>query len=242
MPAATQEARELYEGGEYAARHSDWHLADAPDKARDLMPGLRAVVKDLGGGRLRIADVGAGVGGVLVELTRLAREEFAGIELDATAFEFAPEPVKMAREKFPDLRIHQRLLQADDGPFDVVVLADVLEHLENPWELLRLVGRVSKYLLVRQPLLESLGCFRSNGYANQRETWGHIGFFNVRSFRDMLAATGWAPLKTDLVAWWELSGKQPCRNPLKRMLVRWNRELASILISGFYFNGALKRA
>ena len=71
MPAATQEARELYEGGEYAARHSDWHLADAPDKARDLMPGLRAVVKDLGGGRLRIADVGAGVGGVLVFLPGL---------------------------------------------------------------------------------------------------------------------------------------------------------------------------
>jgi hypothetical protein len=62
------------------------------------------------------------------------------------------------------------------------------------------------HLLRHQPLLESFSTFRHDAYRIQRDSWGHVAFFNYRSFCDMASATGWRPLRADLVAPWEMAG------------------------------------
>ncbi len=83
--------------------------------------------------RVRVLDVGCGVGSV----TRIANankaNEVVGIE---------PDPERAACARTEGLDVTCGLLDSDffaqRGSFDVVVFADVLEHVANPAELLRL--------------------------------------------------------------------------------------------------------
>jgi SAM-dependent methyltransferase len=239
IPTATKSALQQYTDGDYANRHPDWHVNDAPNKAADMLPGLLAIADDLKTSSIRVADVGAGVGGVVIDLKKRLEAARPGCSMEIVAFEIAPECVSRARELFPNLDMRQKLLEASDGPFDVILFADVLEHVENPWELLRTARAATKYILVRQPLLESFSTFRHNNYRNQFNEWGHIFFFNHRSFLEICRQSGWHPLKIDLVAPWELH--PPARpNIIKRSLLRMNRLMCSYFMSGFYLNGAFK--
>jgi hypothetical protein len=158
------------------------------------------------------------------------------------ALDISPQAVEKARELFPQLPVQQGALAADLGPVDALMFNDVLEHVENPHELLRTAAVVATHMIVRQPLLESFAMFRHNGYRNQREGWGHIALFNVRSFTDMALAAGWEPLELRLVAPWELVGATQRGRWTARMMVKANREIASQFITGFYLNGAFRRS
>jgi len=230
-----------YVSGEYFDKHEDWHLEDAPGKAQDLMLGLSSALRSSQNGSFRIADIGAGAGGVLVECIKALRLGAPDRQIEGVGFEISPQAVRIAKSNFPELDIRQKLFESGDGPFDVVIFADVLEHVENPWALMRNAARAARFMVIRQPLLENLSTFRSDNYKHQREEWGHIGFFTVRSFIDMAAATGWRPLQLSLQAPWELSGSSVRPSLLHRLLTRVNRPLASFIFSGFYLNGAFER-
>jgi hypothetical protein len=184
-----------YMAGEYKALHPSWHAEDAPLKARDLHGPIRAVISQMTAEKhtstLRIADVGAGVGLVLVELTKMIQTHWPNVRVIPVAFEISREAATVAKTKNPSLEVHQKLLSHTDGPFDVAMLVDVLEHVENPWDLLRTARSTAEYLVVRQPLLGNYPRFRHDNYGDQRTHWGHIGYFSYRSFLDMAAACGW---------------------------------------------------
>jgi hypothetical protein len=232
----------LYTDGEYARKHPAWHLPDAPAKAKDLTLGLAELLQRLPGERLRLADVGAGVGGVLHEVIEVVRKLDPEVHVDPVGFEISQQAVMAAGQLFPGLPIRCKFLEASDGPFDVVLLVDVLEHVENPWELLRTARATSRFLLVRQPLLECFSTFRHDNYSCQREEWGHIGFFTGRSFLDMAAATGWIPVKAGLIAPWELATSISRGGWPHRALCRLDRTIASYFLSGFYLNGLFEGA
>jgi len=238
----TEPTTRLYTDGEYAKKHPSWHLPDAPAKAQDLRCGLLELLQRLPGKRLRIADVGAGVGGVLREVIDVVRTFDADICTDPVGYEISQQAVNAAETLFPELPMRCKHLEVGDGPFDVVLLVDVLEHVENPWELLRTARATSQFLLVRQPLLENFSTFRYDNYAFQREHWGHIGLFTYRSFLDMAAATGWIQVKATLTAPWELANSTSRGGWTQRALCRFNRTMASYLLSGFYVNGLFERS
>jgi hypothetical protein len=235
-------AEDLYSSGAYADKHEDWHLSHAPGKAQDIWPSLEAIADRTKSPTLKIADVGAGVGGVLHEAGRLLQERNPNLELELHAYDIAPVAIEAGRKQFPDLHFHCQFFDASEGHYDAVMLIDVLEHLENPWELLRTVHAASEHLIVRQPLIESLSTFRHRNYGVQRKHWGHIAYFNVHSFADMLEATGWVPVETRLVAPWELKTSTHKGSPHGRLLTRLSRNWASILLAGFYLNAAYRRA
>ena len=215
-------------------------------KARDLYDPIQAVISHMTSenpvSALRLVDVGAGAGLVLAELKRNIESEWSGISVVPTAFEISPEAVTIARTRNPNLDVRQKLVTQDDGPFDAAMLVDVLEHVENPWELLRTVYSCSEYLLVRQPLLGNFARFRHDNYRDQRLQWGHIGYFNYRSFLDMTVACGWQPLHLNLLAPWELASDVPRRKSLGAgLLLSLNRVMASFIVDGFYLNAAFRR-
>lgn len=160
-----------------------------------------------------------------------------------TAYEISPQAAAVARERNPEMRVEQRFLRVAEERFDMAMLVDVLEHVENPWELLRTVRTNCRYLVVRQPLLGNFSRFRYDDYRNQREHWGHISCFNYRSFLDMASACGWLPLKLELRAPWELIGHDPLdAGFLKRLVARKWPVAASFFIDGFYLIAAFKAA
>lgn len=227
-----------YIDGNYQEKHQDWHLGDAIHKVNDIKFSVKSLLATESKEHLKIADVGAGVGGVLFELTQWLHRDYPKLSVEAIAFEISPFAVQKGREIFPTLDLRQELLQNTQDIFDLVLLIDVLEHLENPWEMLRTVHQKSRYMIVRQPLLENVSNFRHRNYHHEREHWGHISYFNYYSFLDMAQATGWQPLAIALLPSWELSQNAHHKPPvLNQFLTQFNRPIASYLLSGFYLNG-----
>jgi hypothetical protein len=240
MSSSGKAAVQQYLDGDYESKNPDWHLADSPNKAADLHDALTAMLQDSPQQQWRIADIGAGAGGVLQETMKRMIDIRPNVAVKGCGIEISSQAVAIAAQKFPDLEMRQKFFQPSDGPFDAVMFVDVLEHLENPWQILRDARTASKYMLVRQPLLENFSTFRHKNYRPQRDAWGHIGFFTYHFFLDMAKATGWEPLKIDLKPPWELAGNPGRGGLLQRLLIKANRELASFIISGFYLNGVFK--
>jgi hypothetical protein len=240
-PVAVSAESTYASGGYWGDHHAEW-FTTAPTKQADFIDGFLAAVDDAGTSEVRVVDIGGGNGWTLVQTLKLASARRPAVRFTPTCYEIAPDAVAIGRERFPDLDLRHRIFDPADGPFDIAMLIDVLEHLENPWQMLRDVHASANYLVVRQPLLASLSTFRNGAYRAQREELGHIGFFDVRQFKDMLGACGWEPLHLDLVALWEWPVNKGMHAPWwKKALVRWNRELMSYIFSGFYLNGAFKR-
>jgi SAM-dependent methyltransferase len=234
-------AETIYTGASYQEKNPDWHLADAGNKAIDILFAFAPIVAACPKG-VRVADLGAGVGGVLNELLKLWPARFPGVPISATGFEIAPTAVEAGRRLHPGLDLREKLPTSEDGFFDVIMYIDVLEHLENPWEVLRNARQTASHLVVRQPLLENYSTFRTNNYEHQWSSYGHIGFFNYRSFLNMMRLTGWRPKEIRLLAPWELVGAPSRPGLLRRLAIKVHRVTTSYLISGFYLNGLFERA
>ena len=79
----------------------------------------------------RVLDVGCGTGFLL---ERLAERGFSGVGID-----LSPESVEHARSRLAEIGAADRLTavvgsayEPPAGPFDLIALTDVLEHLEDP--------------------------------------------------------------------------------------------------------------
>lgn len=246
--AATESGAEAasmqYTSGQYWEQHSEWMENKTSLKAKEVVPGLRAVLDQCKSSPVRFADVGCGTGAVVANAAELIAKERPGVAFELSGFDIAANAIQRGRELFPNVKLHCKLFEPSDGPFDVVLLADVYEHLENPWELMRQVHAASEFMLVRQPLLQSLNLYRRNAYRAQRENLGHIAMFTYHQFVDMAAATGWKPVHLELLPPWEQAawGDKKKKRLLPGLFTDMNRTLASAVISGFYLNGAFRRA
>ena len=141
---------------------------------------------------LRILDVGCGPGWVAAELRRRGHH-VTGVDL------IADEGVEARTDRFFAADVEQGLPDEVGDGFDIVIAADVIEHVRNPDELLAdLAGRMDP----RGRIIASVPNF-AHWYPRVRVAAGlfdydqrgildrtHVRFFTRRSFRRVLAGTG----------------------------------------------------
>jgi SAM-dependent methyltransferase len=147
-----------------------------------------------------ILDVGCGAGALGAALKRRGPVEVVGVEAD-------PDAARAARQVLD--RVHVGDIEALElpygpGTFDCIVVADILEHLRDPWAALRrlvplLSGRgrliaslpnVRHWSVVRG-LLEGGWTYLPAGILDR----DHLRFFTLRSGRALLESTGLAVLE-----------------------------------------------
>lgn len=177
-------------------------LAESPfgvTKDVDYRTGHRPdLMAWIGGTHASVLDVGCAGGGNAVWYRQHGAIRLVGIEPDE-------ESARAAKASFN--KVHsatvENALQAIDGPFDLIVVADVLEHLVDPWTVARSLLRVanpSTQLVVSTP---NIRYYRSLariavGQAFHPEPSGtfdstHLRFFTRANLRDLLSVSGWAP-------------------------------------------------
>ncbi len=139
----------------------------------------------------RVLDVGCGKGELAYDLAERAGAHVTGIDLNATSLAFA-------RARFRSERL--ALVEADalewdpPEPFDVVVLSNVLEHVEHRVAFLQRLLELARpeRLLIRVPVLERdwvVGLRRDLGLAYYSDPTHHTEY-DHESLAAELAAAG----------------------------------------------------
>jgi SAM-dependent methyltransferase len=160
----------LYEGGAYAERNPSWHEPDAPWKARHIEAMMRRNQVPAAS----ICEVGCGTGEVLLNLaSAFPDSQFSGYEISGYAFERAK------RKERTSVKFHHGdILEAGALTFDVLILADVIEHVENYVGFLKQLRPLAKRTILHIPLdLSVQSVLRVQPILGQRESVGHIHYF-----------------------------------------------------------------
>jgi 2-polyprenyl-3-methyl-5-hydroxy-6-metoxy-1,4-benzoquinol methylase len=137
-----------------------------------------------------ICDPACGDGAVLAEAYRL--RPFGR----AVMADFSKPNIDRLRPAFPH---HKRVgtildtLGAFSGTtiYDCIVLTEILEHLADPDEVLRVARSRGRTLVISTPIDETAD------YDNPEHLWG----WGVEDIREMLATAGWTPTSFTMLSW-----------------------------------------
>ena len=197
----------LYTSGDYLKKNPTWHADESPWKAKYVLQIMRRnnIAPKI------ICDVGCGAGEVL----RLLQESmdtdclFWGYDISPQAFELSQ---RRANE-----RLHFKLAdirQEDGSHFDLILLMDVIEHLEDYFSFLREIRPKSPYKILQIPLDISVQEVFLNNLIRFRGNYGHLHYFTKDLAIQMLQDVGYEVI--DYLYTWPSSSLQFLWNENKR--------------------------
>lgn len=161
---------EMYVGGQYAESNPTWHAEDAPWKAEQIA----GILADNQIEALRVAEVGCGTGEILVRLAgRFPTATFDGYDVSPQAIELAASRAR------PGIEFHlDDPLGKPGHDYDVVLVADVIEHVEDYFGFVRGVKDLGTWKVFHVPLdLSAQSIARMWPIMNLRAGVGHIHYF-----------------------------------------------------------------
>jgi len=207
---------DLYTSGAYLEKNPLWHADESSFKANYVLRILR---------RNRIApkticDVGCGAGEVL----RLLQQ---GLGEDCTlqGYEISPQAFALCRNRANE-RLHFTLadIRREEGAhFDVMLLMDVIEHLEDYFTFLRDLRPKSEYKIIHIPLDVSVRTVLLNELIEFRATYGHLHSFTKEVALQMLNDVGYEVV--DYLYTWQSESLGSVWNEHKENPLRLARKL-----------------
>lgn len=178
----------MYISGEYFEKNPTWNAEDSPWKAKQILRiiGQNSIMPKT------ICEVGCGAGEILIQLQQnmSGEKEFWGYEISTQAFELC--------KSRKNQRVHYKLkdiLEEKDVFFDLILLIDVIEHLEDYFTFLREIKHKSQYKILHIPLeLSAQAILRSSPIVNSRQLAGHLHYFTKETALQTLEDVGYEVL------------------------------------------------
>lgn len=170
MPASsisTAHYEDIYSG--HSTFGIEWRRIGASDKAANIRELCSAVP------HRSILEIGCGDGAIMRELLSFG-EHIAGLEISRHAVE-ACVSAGLDVGHFDGGRIPRA-----EKSVDLAVLSHVIEHVENPRELLFEASRVARFVFVEVPLEDNRGL----GLDFVPNSIGHINFYSIKTIRQLL--------------------------------------------------------
>jgi 2-polyprenyl-3-methyl-5-hydroxy-6-metoxy-1,4-benzoquinol methylase len=214
MAQVTEDSTNRYLNGEYLAENPDWHEDDSPWKA-----GHIGTILDRNGVVPKnICEVGCGTGGVVEALAdRYTTSEVVGYEISPQAYERC-----LMRSK-PNLGFVCGSPFESDKHFDVLMAIDVIEHVENPFEFVRSMRRMSNYQVFHIPLdMNALATARGWVIMDARHKIGHLHYFTRDTALSLLEECGLTVVDSFYTPW----AIDQSYKTWKKRLAAWPRRIA----------------
>ena len=176
---------QIYISGDYLDRNPTWHIEESSWKAQQVIRMIRNDHID----PKTICEVGCGAGEVLIQLQKYMSDDclFWGYDISPQAFELSKEKAN-ARLKFQlaDIRKEKDIF------FDLILVMDVIEHLEDYYSFLRDIKPIGHYKILHIPLdLSVQTVLRGYGLSHVRLTYGHLHYFTKEIAVQMLRDVGY---------------------------------------------------
>lgn len=220
----------IYQDGQYAQSNPTWHEEDAPWKARHI----GSILEDNAVPFSTFAEVGCGTGEILVQLSeRFPKADFAG-------YDISPQALEIARTRQgPRVEFHlEDVLQKPGAGFDVALVADVIEHVEDYIGFVRGVKSVGRWKVFHIPLdLSAQSVTRMSSIMGLRAGVGHIHYFTKDTALALLEDCGYT-----IVDWRYTASRLELPNqarssrliaPVRKVLHRLNPDLTVRVLGGY---------
>jgi SAM-dependent methyltransferase len=172
-----------YQDGAYLAETGDWHEEDAAWKARHV----QAMIAQAGLQPQRIADIGCGSGGVLVQLQAMLPPgtDFTGYEIAEPAYRLA-QPRANAHLSFAN----GSALEAQ-AHYDLALAMDVFEHVPDYLGFLSRLRCKADRFIFHVPLDLSVRALLRDVPMQRRRSVGHLHYFTTATARATLEESGY---------------------------------------------------
>jgi SAM-dependent methyltransferase len=209
---------EMYTSGAYLEKWPTWHVEISPWSAKHIsrMMARNALHPKT------IYEVGCGAGEVLKQLQQQMPDtcQFRGYEISPQAFE-------MAQSREND-RLHFQLAdirRENIAPCDLLLVIDVLEHVEDCFAFLREIKTKGHYKILHIPLDLTVRSILQRTLMNVRMEHGHIHYYTRELALQTLKDAGYEVLDSFYTS--------PCtdlpvpnsQNERRRKIMRWPRKL-----------------
>lgn len=178
---------ELYTSGEYLEKWPDWHIEISPWQARQIIRMMKRnhLTPE------SICEVGCGAGEILRQLQAHLNDEatFWG-------YEISPQAFKLCQERANE-RLHFKLAdftREQDVFFDLILLIDVIEHVEDYFAFLRAIKPKSSHKILHIPLEIAAKTIMQGGLTTALEDHGHIHYFTKEVALRILRSIGYEVL------------------------------------------------
>ena len=176
---------DMYTDGGYLKNNPTWDMEDAPWKA-DLI--FRMMEKH----RIRpttICEVGCGCGEILRQLLLKlpTTTKFTG-------YEISPQAYELCKERLNDRLCFKLKNYCDesDNFCDLILLIDLIEHLEDYFQFLRDIKEKSQYKILHIPLeMFAISVLYPQFLLGQRKKVGHLHYFSKDTALQMLRDLGY---------------------------------------------------
>jgi SAM-dependent methyltransferase len=176
----------IYRDGSYLELNPSWHVEESPFKVRQILRMLerRALAPRT------VCDVGCGVGAVLAELQ-------PHLPADCVCWGFDVSPDAIARcgpKSNANLHFVVSDIRRDrkGESFDLLLMLDVFEHVEDYMGLVRDVKSKARYKLFHIPLdLSVQAVVRRNGLLRRRDDHAHLHYFTKETALRTLTDVGY---------------------------------------------------
>lgn len=182
----------LYITDEYIKKHPSLHEEDSPWKVSKIIPLIDKLSNYFEKDEINLLDVGGGAGLIIKAISTYVEQSY-GIKVNKFSLDLSPGMLEIQRKRNPDLKkalnedIRKTSLSAKET--DVTLVIDLLEHVPNPIEALEELKRISKFVILKVPLedtvLLKLWNFIMCGKPRQKmvRNMGHINIYNFTKLR-----------------------------------------------------------
>ncbi|MDQ2907216.1 MAG: class I SAM-dependent methyltransferase [Chloroflexota bacterium] len=175
----------IYVSGAYLEKNPTWHVEESPWKARQIMRMLAQnhIAPET------ICEVGCGAGEVLRQL-----QEQMDADCTFWGYDVSPQALEIAQGRANE-KLHFGLLdvrQEQSLFYDLMLVLDVAEHLEDYYGFLRDIRPRSDYKLFHIPLdLSVQTVLRRNGLLKVRASYGHLHYFTKETALQIVKDSGY---------------------------------------------------
>lgn len=183
MSFSTPGPEARYVDGSYLASHGSWHEEDASWKASQVW----SMIDTHGLRPMSVCDIGCGTGGVLWNLSPRLPEAARLV-----GYEPSSEATGLAGTRSERIELIVADARECTEQFDLVLMLDVFEHIEDYLGFLRAVRPNGKQFIFHIPLdLSAQAVLRMSPILNARRVTGHLHYFSKETALATLEDAGY---------------------------------------------------